>query len=214
MSIRRTFGLLMLGLVLNGTKAVAQLGIRYGVQHEKVTGADLGTDLNMVLGWDFDLNERLSGGLDFSTDMRWSKQYSMPVQALGTANYAERVRSIGVQYRSQYHFMDNDGTSLYLGPTIGLRAVRQMIEYSEEVFNIGWGTSYIQRERKDNGLLFPLGLRVGVRGTLDGGYADLYVAVGTNLGSNEPICDLPFLVDESMPNKTFFQAGFCYGIGW
>lgn len=194
--------------------SMAQMGIRYGIQHEKVTAADLGTSLNLLVGWDYDLNDRLSGGLDVSSDMRWDPEYIMPVSTVGNTDYTERVKFIGVQYRSQYHFMDNDGTSLYLGPTIGLRAVRQMIQYSEETNSSTWGTSYVQREKKGTGMLFPLGLRIGVRGALDGGYADLYVAVGTNLGSNKPICDLPFLVEESMPNKTFFQAGFAYGLGW
>ena len=50
-------------LMLPGLAAFSQMGIRYGIQHEKVTKSTTGSTLNMVLGWDFDLNHRMSGGL-------------------------------------------------------------------------------------------------------------------------------------------------------
>lgn len=206
--------LVIICLITSTRTAYAQMGIRLGVQREKITGMSAGADWQMLLGWDYDLNERLSGGLDLSTDMNWSEEYSMPTSLMTSPYYTERIKVFGVQFRSQFHFSDNDGTSVYIGPTIGLRAVKQMIQYDEEVNSPGWGTTYTQRKKEDNAMLFPIGIRLGVRGVLDGAYGDLYIAVGSNIGSNEPICDLPFLVEESLPKKLFLQAGVSYGIGW
>ena len=202
-------------LVALGPAASAQMGIRFGAQHEKPTQARFGSDWHLVLGWDFDLNERLSGGLDLSTDMNWSSEYNMPEAALNGPTFYEKVKTFGVQYRSQFHFADNDdGGSFYLGPTIGLRAVRHRISYYEETSSGGYYSSDL-RETEEKGMIYPLGLRLGVRSGLDGGYGDYYIAIGTNIASGDgPINDLRFLSEESLPNKLFFQAGLCYGVGW
>lgn len=209
MSMRHLLSLLL--TVSFGTTGLAQMGIHYGFHFEKLTEANSGSNWHMGLGWDFDLNDRLSGGLDLTTDMNWTGDdyyygYS--------AEYGERLKVFGVMYRSQFHFMDNDGTSVYLGPTIGLRALKQKIEYDEEITPGAWYTSYQRVRVEENGMVFPLGLRLGVRGTLEGGYADLFIGVGTYLGSNEPFSKLPILDEESLPKQTFFQVGMNYGIGW
>ncbi|MGV3636618.1 MAG: hypothetical protein ACO1NQ_03125 [Flavobacteriales bacterium] len=195
----------------------AQMGVRYGIQHEKVTRSTMGSTLNMLLGWDFDLNQRMSGGLDLSMDMNWSDDYSLPQYSsngvAGTSYYYDRVKHIGVQYRSQFHLMDNDGGSIYFGPTVGLRFITQRISYSEELPGSLY-TYWREVNLEEKAITMPAGLRLGYRGVLDGGYADVYFALGTNIGSNEPFTELRFLSDESMPTTTFFQVGLCYGIGW
>ncbi len=191
----------------------AQMGFRYGLQAERNNQAGLFKPTYMVLGWDYDLGDHLSGGLDFVMDMNWQDEYAQPYYSTvvtgGPSSYYEKFKALGLQYRSQYHFMDNDGTSLYLGTTIGFRAVRQVINYTDDTnFN------YVQRKVEGNGLLIPVGLRIGVRGALDGGYGDFYLAVGQNIGSGEAFTKLPFLLEESMPSKLMFQLGLAYGIGW
>ncbi len=215
--LRTIAGLVTLVLAIHAQECSAQMGIRYGLQHEKVTKSTSGSTLNMLLGWDFDHNAHLSGGLDFTTDMNWGDDYSLAQYSTnhpnGPSYYYDKVKTFGVQYRSQYHFMDNGGGSLYFGPTIGLRFIKQRIRYNQEVPGMYY-TEIQEVETESKGMTVPLGARLGFRGTLDGGYADIYLAAGTNLGSSEPFSDLPFLVEASMPNKVFFQAGFCYGIGW
>lgn len=200
-------------LVLACTVAEAQMGIRYGIHFEKTTNAKQGTPLHLVLGWDFDFADRLSGGLDLSTDMNWASQYNQPsyLPANGV-EYHDKVKVFGVQYRSQFHFSDNDQYSFYLGPTIGLRAIKQTITYDQAVDNY-WNTRDMVTV-VGRGMTFPIGLRLGMRGELDGGYLDLFAAVGTNLGSGEPIHDFSFLDKESELKRTFLQAGLCWGFGW
>jgi hypothetical protein len=159
----------------------------------------------------------MSGGLDLSMDMNWNEDYSLPQYSTnsltGPSYYYDRVKHFGVQYRSQFHLMDNDGGSIYLGPTIGLRFITQRINYFEEVQG-AFSTFSREVNTEEKGMTMPAGLRIGYRGVLDGGYADVHFAVGTNIGSSEPFTDLRFLVEESMPTTTFFQVGLSYGIGW
>ncbi|MBL7953365.1 MAG: hypothetical protein JNM62_16785 [Flavobacteriales bacterium] len=205
----------ILALVVLSTSAQAQMGIRYGAQHEKPTTAKFGSDWHMLLGWDFDLNDRLSGGLDFTTDMNWGSGYNMPDAAMAGPDFYEKVKTIGAQYRSQFHFTDNDdGASIYMGPTIGVRAIKHKIDYYEEVSN-GWFSTSEFRETEASKVFFPLGMRLGVRGPLEGGYGDIFLAIGANIGSGDaPINDVRILRFEATPNKVFFQIGLCYGVGW
>jgi len=206
--------LFIAGLLYSDT-ALAQMGIRYGIQHEKPTQAKQGSDWNMMLGWDFDHNERLSGGLDFTSDVNFGSEFNMPSSNTSGPTFYEKVKVLGVQYRSQFHFADNDGgNSFYLGPTIGLRSVKHKINYYQETNN-GWTYSSNLLETEETAMIFPVGIRVGVRGPLDGGYGDLFIALGTNIGSGDvPVNDVRVLTGEAMPNKVFFQAGVCYGVGW
>lgn len=207
--------LLWTGLLPTGS--CAQMGVRFGIQHEKITKSTTGSTFNLLVGWDFDLNDRISGGLDISTDMNWMEEYNLSQISTNFPNgpgyYTDRVKNVGVQYRSQYHFMDNGGGSLYFGPTIGLRFIKQNIKYFEEVPG-AWYTTTREVNTSANAMTVPLGARLGYRGPLDGGYADVYFSLGTNIGSSEPFTDLRFLAEESMPNTLFFQVGLCYGIGW
>jgi len=198
----------------------AQMGIRSGLQHEKVTKSTSGSTLNLLLGWDFDFNGRLSGGLDFSTDMNWMDesglaQYSTNLSyPNGPGYYTDKVKNFGIQYRSQFHFADNGGGSVYFGPTIGLRFIKQNITYNEETPFDNYAYWFREVKVTEKAMTVPLGARLGYRGPLDGGYVDLYFALGTNLGSSEPFSNLRFLAEESMPTTLFFQAGLGYGIGW
>jgi hypothetical protein len=39
----------------------------------------------------------------------------------------EKLKVYGLQYRSQFHFSDNDRTSVYVGSTLGIRYLRQTV---------------------------------------------------------------------------------------
>ncbi|HPF89069.1 MAG: hypothetical protein H6592_08490 [Flavobacteriales bacterium] len=210
--MNRRIALALLLVAALGTAGQAQMGIHYGVHFEKLTAASSGSNWHMGVGWDFDLNDRLSGGLDVHTDMNWT---TVDDYYYGySTEYGERLKVIGIQYRSQFHFMDNDGTSVYLGPTVGLRAVKQKIEYGVETPSFFGSSTYELVRVEGKGMVFPLGLRLGLRGSMESGYADLFIGVGTYLGSGEPFTTLAILKKESLPNRTFFQVGLNYGFGW
>lgn len=89
------------------------------------------------VGYDHDMNERLS--------MSVQVKYSGP--------------TLQADYRSAFHFADNDRGAFYLGPQLGL-------------------CSYLE----EDAVLVPIGFRTGVRGGLRGFYADLFAGISYSIG--------------------------------
>ena len=102
----------------------------------------------------------------------------------------DEVASWTLLYRSAYHFAHNEGPSFYMGPLFGVRS-STVPEASVDV---------------------PLGMRVGVRGGLEGFYADLYASYITFLGSTGK----GKLTDEGYlgPSQSALVVGLSLGVGW
>lgn len=102
----------------------------------------------------------------------------------------DEVASWTLLYRSAYHFADNEGPSFYMGPMLGVRS-SSVPEPSVDV---------------------PLGFRFGVRGGLEGFYADLYASYITFLGStgNASFNDERYLG----PSRSALVVGLSIGVGW
>lgn len=197
--------------LLLGTAAHAQWGVRLILpQLENVTKVKAIDYYYMGLGMDFDLTERSSFGVDVFLDMDWSfpdghQRYAEP---FGT--YYERTRVYGAQYRAQYHFADNSKGAMYLGSTFGLRYIRQTI--AEDPVNT-ISSSYQGYFEQANGVVVPVGLRLGFRGGLEDGYGDVYVGVNYAIGGDRALSDAPFLVEDSELSGIIFQIGFAAGFG-
>jgi hypothetical protein len=121
-------------------------------------------------------------GLGYDADL--NDRLAMGVQM----RYSIGASSWVFTYHSHFHFSDNEFSSFYMGPNIGFRTVD------------GFGT------------LVPIGMRMGVRGGLEGFYADLYVGGHYNVGGgsstvleNTGVTDLRTLG---------FSGGLDIGIGW
>ena len=137
-SVARIVLLLISGVCCS--HASAQGGLRLILWDYEMPTEGRGASQYMGFGYDHDLNERSSLGLDVRL-------------SLGEPGW-------GVQYRSAFHVADNDASSFYLGPTIGIRSVGE-----------------------DPIIMVPLGARMGVRGGLENFYADLFLGFITNLGA-------------------------------
>lgn len=162
---------LALPFVLLWIAAQGQGGIRFIFLNNEPVSTGFNADFQHYgLGYDGDLNDRLSMGVQ----MRYSP---------GASSWV-------LNYQSSYHFSDNESSSFYMGPNIGIRSV---------------GGS-------DKATLVPLGMRMGVRGGLQGFFADLYVGGLYNFGGGGRseteqvgIADL---------RTTSFCAGLDLGFGW
>ena len=87
-------------------------------------------------------------GLGFDRDL--NDRVSLACEVIGTPD----ASVITMRYRSAFHFTEiDDGGSGYFGPMVALSAID---------LNTG------------SGVLFPLGARLGFRGTLPGVYMDIY----------------------------------------
>lgn len=123
-------------------------------------------------------------GLGYDADL--NDRLSMRVQWRTTPGLSSWV----VNYHSNYHFSDNTSSSFYLGPHIGVRVVGG----------------------PDGATLVPVGMRMGVRGGLEGFYADLHIGGHYNVGGggrvrleNVGTADLRTLS---------FCGGLDIGFGW
>lgn len=124
-------------------------------------------------------------GIGFDRDLNLRMSMGLEVMAsIEDGSYTFR-------YRSAYHFTDTDedGGSAYFGPMLALRSVDA-------------GT--------DNVLLFPVGARLGYRGTLPGTYLDLYGGVQYQAGAVTDK-DSPMYVGAA---PLCYLFGLDLGIGW
>jgi hypothetical protein len=96
-----------------------------------------------------------------------------------------------VNYRSAFHFSDNESTSFYMGPSAGLLKFRSG-GYAMQI---------------------PVGYRIGVRGGLERFFADLYVGGSYILGATGQVsaADGTGMADL---RKLTFCVGLEMGWGW
>lgn len=130
-----------------------------------------GLDGHYGLGYDHDLNDRLS--------------------LAATFRYAINSESVGLNYWSAYHFSNNDRTSFYMAPMVGIRFFSQS-RYGVQV---------------------PVGFRMGVRGGLEKLYLAIYAGVHYNAGSSGRVRS-----DDGYSTSDLRAGSFCAGLdvgfGW
>jgi hypothetical protein len=118
--------------------------------------------------------------------------------------------SYDLVYSAKYFTSDNDdATAFYLGTFFGFQSIRATVE--EEVTNSSGYSSYVQSDHTR--VQFPLGIRVGVRGGLDGYFGELFAQAGYAIG-NGTIFHSPDGVTMAT-TPLYFTLGFSFlGVGW
>ncbi len=156
--------------LLFGAVTCAQGGVRLILwNYEPIYSTAGYADVQHIgIGYDQDLNERLSFGLQGRTTFDG--------------------HSWVINYHSAYHMADNTGGSAYFGPTVGVRHLKD-----EGSVNV-----------------FPIGLRIGVRGGLERFYADLHGGVQYNIGAASAT------VGDGRTTSGLAAATYCIGVdlGW
>lgn len=163
--------LTMVLLLMTAGTSFAQGGIRWILlNYEPVFKGMEGDMVHMGLGYDHDVNERLSYGIDL--------RHSFDSESwVGT-------------YRSRFHFSDAGSTSVYFGPSIGVRSIAA-------------------RRSK---VLVPLGLRLGLRGGLENFFGDIYAGVIYNAGHKGDVLFAEDFIYTIRP--VTFSVGLDIGWGW
>lgn len=197
----RTGGL-VLALLACMPFAKGQGGIRcilgdylFGYGELRTRGAGYG------LGYDHDLNSRLAWGVDLSYQTTGSTRVGDHRIDMGGLDALELI------YRASYMTSSNERSAFYLGSWVGLRRYT----YSEP-FTAADGE---RRHRDANAISVPLGLRMGVRGGLEGFYGDLYLAMGCRMGGTV----YTVLSDDAAVRSTTLSGvelrlGMALGFGW
>lgn len=172
----------------------------------------------MGFGVDRTFNDRFTAGLDITYDIIYllkleDDHYQYANIAAGTYNVKPKLLSLN--YHTEYALANNDGIHGYVGTFIGLRHITQTWTLQDSYNSSGYlnngGYSPLIKTSK---WLVPIGLRMGLRGTTDGGFMDLYAAVGYQIGGGEK---LVVKAPETKYGETSTLAvtfGLAYGFGW
>ena len=170
------------------------------------------------VGVDRTFNDRLTAGFDVGVDVAGAlsgEPKSVEVTSGGVhTDYQVAPKLLSINYHTEYALGDNDGTHVYIGTFLGLRHI------SQKWTSYGYSTDFNYTEAPVNlsnsKWLVPIGLRMGVRGATDGGFMDLYVAAGYQVGGGKSITPTSKLKDAPYTETSAlaFTVGWAYGIGW
>jgi hypothetical protein len=129
----------------------------------------------------------------------------------GTHGYSPASeRTYDLIYSAKYFTSDNeDATSFYLGTFFGFQSIKATVW--EEVPNSSGYSSQVQSDHTH--VQFPLGIRAGVRGGLDGYFGELFAQAGYAIGNGTIYRTSDGVTVGTTP--LYFTLGFSFlGIGW
>jgi hypothetical protein len=204
--LRHTILTTAIALLSLGTQA--QWGVHAGFGMERYSSR---LDGHWTVGMEHDMSGRTSIGLSVIGLLPVLAPVSRTANN-STYSYTYMRKGIGVQYRSIF-FLTDDAAGVYVGATVGMRSLQRValvdtINYTSSAIWPGGRTA--------KATVFPVGLRLGVRGMLDGWYSDFYVAVCTQLGRNSD--DMPTLYPFNAPEDRLkgltIQVGYALGLAW
>jgi hypothetical protein len=201
---------LLLPLLLAGTLVSAQSGIRFSfLNFESITKRWNSTAL---IGYDRDLNDRLSIGIDLVKSFRFEPEGNTRTYEIGgmEVNYNLATSYIGFQYRCSY-FYSGSG---YVATTVGFRSVDMALKGYTANYTPGGFYETVPFRESDATMLFPLGLRLGFRSDMDGYFGDIHVGIGTLLGNKDLLKNSKLLDKRDGIATLWLQAGYTMGIGW
>lgn len=210
--MRTHYLFLLLSLWTNG--ALAQWGVRGTVIHfEQQTGR---SGLNWLIGLDHDPSDRTSIGVDFISDLNL---FSDPTdrgestQYGGYTVYYSIARNVkGLQFRSTYFVSAFGNAGFYMGTYAGFRSISLVVDPIAYSSGFGNSTPNWARSTTTSSMVFPAGLRWGLRGEMDTWYHDIYFATGFQLGSGNATLP-PFLLAKDKLKGFSIQAGYVLGFG-
>jgi hypothetical protein len=180
-------------------------------------------NLCMGLGVDRTFNEKLTVGLDITYDINHALK-TMPEYVYYSDSgmyftFYMKPSLLNINYHTEFALGDDDGTHVYIGTFIGLRRLAQKWERDpddgEYDQNGNWVT--MSPPKDVSKWLVPIGGRLGLRGATDGGFLDLYCAVGYQIGGGGSLVS---------GNKSNWSGGYgeistlvttiglAYGVGW
>lgn len=209
-----------------GTLVIGQAnGIRVIIPAVEPIYAESPVSAFMGFGYDHDFDENIGMSLEASFLVRGlfsagdQDNEGEPLAYSGwEANWYDTRRTWSVLYRTSYFFSGSSAGSAYMGSFIGVRTIKREVVISSQYEMNGWSGSsdgpFAPRYTGD-AMVFPVGVRLGLRGPLDGGYYDLYGGMGYQIGGGEHLFPRQELADGPFTTKTLtWHIGLAYGVGW
>ena len=222
--MRKVFITLVLGFLVAASAYSQGVAVRYimGETH-RVYKHPTFDNYCMGFGVDRTFNERFTAGLDITYDIIYllkleDDHYQYANIAAGT--YDVKPKLLSLNYHTEYALGDNEGTHVYIGTFIGLRHLSQKWRLEDYNYYYGSPSSGPYPTTKEISMwLVPVGLRMGLRGATDGGFLDLYTAVGYQIGGGKQVADGAQY--RPTPKTRYLETsslavsiGVAWGIGW
>lgn len=190
------------------------------IYNEGGSSLDDNSDFYCGIGYEQNIGDRISISAEINSSMGkiYSESYvSVPESYvnqtsgqtfIGLKDYSLYVSYVELKYISKYFFRENDDRCGYIASTLGFKKVNY--GYADQQENQG------DLSLKESKLIFPLGLRLGWRGSIDGWFGDGFVGAGLNIRagaeSKDPV--IKVFNKNSTISKIYFTAGYSFGIGW
>jgi hypothetical protein len=222
--MRKIILLALLLCSLNRTssaQAIKYYPVTINEVHQHAGGATSG----MGFGYEQNIGDRLSWGVNFLGS------FPTPATISETKVYPSELIHIDcnhsvswwqLQYQSKYFAKPNDGSSFYFSSSIAVQSRTQKVEVvSITDFNAytplpsydGITSGSI---RSQNDILIPVSFSMGVRGSLDGFFGDVYVGASYLFKSNYTNKNL--VTERFGKNYSYADLavtfGLAIGIGW
>ncbi len=145
-------------------------------------------------------------GLGYQRDFQ--RRIGMGVDVNYAMHQGDAFQAFEVIYSAKYFTSDNDATAFYLGSFLGFQKLSGDGRTYTGTVN---GSSQYEDVRISRTQI-PVGLRMGVRGGLQGYFAELFFQAGYNLGNGE----LYSSKEGAVSSKPLFMGlGFSFlGFGW
>ncbi len=191
---------------------------------------------NVGLGFDRDLTSKISIGADVSHswDIAWKgSMFATPsglvdsrvttayvaddgLSSNSSTRYERSGREVTGWLRAVYLFTGNSRASWYAGPILGVRYRQEEIDLVK-VPHPEEGTQDLPTRLRHNYMLFPVGLKLGLRDEMPNGYFDLCMRMTYEIGGGRHLYDeLPTLtthhaLDAVRSPEWYIGMGVAYG---
>ncbi len=174
----------------------------------------------MGIGVDRSFNDKLAAGVDVTFDighaLKTSSEYIyMDVQGMDVG-YRMTPSLLSINYHTEYALGDDGGTHAYIGTFLGLRHLGQKWRTDGSYYvDINGNPVTVPTPRHVSQWLVPIGIRLGLRGATDGGFMDLYGALGYQIGGGKQLLPGTYAAASyAETNSLAVTIGLAYGIGW
>ncbi|MBS1941478.1 MAG: hypothetical protein JST38_11460 [Bacteroidetes bacterium] len=196
---------------MNAMRGISRLGlftllvIVGGAAHGQASGFNftIGYGPGMVKG--LSNSRQLASGLGLAYQQDFEPRFGMALDLNYRMDNVD-VHAVDGIISAKYFTSDNDATAFYIGSFFGIQSLKAT---SREYASPGIGSAVMKDHTK---LQFPIGLRAGVRGGLDGYFAELFAQAGYMIGNGQLYTSEGEQVSTS---PVFLSIGFSFlGFGW
>lgn len=173
---------------------------------------------NFGFGYDHEFDHGVAMGIDAVLGgLELDDAGITEIEYLGhVGSFDVRRGGWSVIYRTSAFTGGGDG-GFYVGSFIGVRRARQTYELSYAFSTTTYvsGNGPFEERTVVDQTVFPIGLRCGLRGPVDGFVSDVYVQLGYQIGAGAPSTQRSYLRSYLRDtNGLVFTLGFAFGVGW